>query len=425
MSTELLFRPEVLAEKKRTWLGPVLLLPKISHHVYAGFAAFASVSLLVLLFFATFPRKVRVSGWVVPEGGLVQVYSPSAGVITDVAVGEGAQVKKGDRLVVVSTDRESSTMGFTGEQVARQLNLRKDSLVEDRRNIERLTDQQRRSLTERLETLKSSDSKILSEISLQRVRLWQAGRTVTRQKALMKQSVGSTEQVQMAEEGQVEQMARLKELERSRLLTQRDRQAVQAEIDELPIKMDRDLAAIDRNIASVQEQIAQLAGQRELVLSAQTAGTVTALQAKRGGNPDTRTPLLAIMPEGSKLEAHIFCSSRAVGFLKVGQSVLLRYESFPYQKFGHYEGTVSSIAQSAVSVSELAPQIASVARAAGNDEAVYRITVVLKSQSVQAYGKAVPIHPGMQLDADVVLENRRLIEWMLEPLFTVSGSWKR
>jgi membrane fusion protein len=400
-------------------------VPRISHHVCAGFAAFASVSLLLLLFCATYPRKVRVSGWIVPEGGLVQVFSPSAGVITDVAVGEGAQVKKGDRLVAISTDRESSTMGFTGEQVARQLNLRKDSLLEDRRNLERLIEQQKRSLTERLETVKSSDGKIGSEISLQRVRLWQAGRTVNRQKALMKQSVGSTEQVQVAEEGQVEQMARLQELERNRLLTQRDRQTVQAELAELPIKMERDLAAIDRNIASVEEQLAQLAAQREIVLSAQSAGTVTALQAKRGGNPDTRTPLLAIVPEGSKLEAHIFCSSRAVGFLKVGQPVLLRYQAFPYQKFGHYEGTVASIAQSAVTPSELAPQIASLARAAGNDEAVYRITVALKSQSVQAYGKAVSLHPGMQLDADVVLENRRLVEWMLEPLFTVSGSWKR
>jgi membrane fusion protein len=44
---------------------------------------------------------------------------------------------------------------------------------------------------------------------------------------------------------------------------------------------------------------------------------------------------------------------------------------------------------------------------------------------VTAYGKAAPLQPGMQLDADVLLERRRLIEWVLDPVFTLTGSWDR
>lgn len=423
MSVPTLFRPEVLAQRKTQWLGPVLVRPKFSHRLFAGVAAAVTTAILALLFMGVYPRKVRVSGLLVPRGGLAQVFSPQAGVVTNVAVEEGQAVSKGDRLVSFSTDRETS-FGMTGEQVKQQLTSRKESLLRDRRNIERLSDQQQRSLQDRLDALESSEKKISSEIGLQNARVRWAMRTVGRQKAMEKQGVASTENVQSAEEAQIEQVSRLRELERNRLNTQRDRISIKGDLDDLPIKTQRDVADVDRNVAMVEQQLAELASQREMVMSAPEDGVVTALQAKRGGHPDPRVPLLAIVPKGADLEAQLYCSSRAVGFLKPGQKVLLRYEAFPYQKFGHYEGTVTSVSQSAVSPTELTPEIASLARVAQN-EAVYRVTVSLSAQSVQAFGKSVALAPGMQLEADVVLEKRRLVEWMFEPLFTVTGTWKR
>jgi membrane fusion protein len=47
--------------------------------------------------------------------------------------------------------------------------------------------------------------------------------------------------------------------------------------------------------------------------------------------------------------------------------------------------------------------------------------VVLERQSVQAYGQAQPLAAGMQLEADVLLDRRRLIEWIFEPLLSVTG----
>lgn len=52
---------------------------------------------------------------------------------------------------------------------------------------------------------------------------------------------------------------------------------------------------------------------------------------------------------------------------------------------------------------------------------MYRIAVTLDRQAVQAYGRDVPLQPGMQLDADILLDQRRLYEWVFEPLFTLAG----
>ena len=51
--------------------------------------------------------------------------------------------------------------------------------------------------------------------------------------------------------------------------------------------------------------------------------------------------------------------------------------------------------------------------------------MALARQTAVAYGEPVALQPGMQLEADVLIEQRRLIEWVLDPLFTLTGRWGR
>jgi len=111
----------------------------------------------------------------------------------------------------------------------------------------------------------------------------------------------------------------------------------------------------------------------------------------------------------TQLEAHLYSPGNAVGFLRVGQPVRLRYDAYPHQKFGHHEGVIASISRAAISPKDLPPQIASHATPS------YRVTVKLASQTVAAHGEPVPLEAGMLLEADVALEKRRLYEWVFEP----------
>jgi membrane fusion protein len=119
----------------------------------------------------------------------------------------------------------------------------------------------------------------------------------------------------------------------------------------------------------------------------------------------------------------MFGPSRAIGFLQPGQRVLIRYQAYPYQKYGSYAGSVASISRSAISPTELSPQLAGLTSIYGVNEPLYRITVELDRQNANAYGKPVQLQPGMQLEADIMIESRRLIEWVFDPLFTLTGKW--
>ena len=124
-----------------------------------------------------------------------------------------------------------------------------------------------------------------------------------------------------------------------------------------------------------------------------------------------------MLPGDGALEAELLVPSRAIGFIEPGDKVLLRYQAYPYQKFGHHLGHVARISRSALSNGELGALVGN----AQQGEPFYRITVALARQDVTAYGKAEPLKPGMLLEADVLGEKRRLIEWVFEPLYSLKG----
>jgi membrane fusion protein len=256
-----------------------------------------------------------------------------------------------------------------------------------------------------------------------------AKRSMALHREQLAQGFISEMRVQQVQADLIDQRARLGAAERARLATMRERMAIEAERADLPLKFGKEVSTLDRNIAQLGQESAESEARREIVVVAPQDGTVTAIHAVPGAKADTGAPLLSIVAPGTQLEAHLYGPSRTIGFVRPGQRVLLRYEAYPYQRFGHYEGVVASVSRAALSPGELPPQLTGMANLTGLSagaaaEPVYRITVSLKNQSVTAYGAQLALQPGMTLEADVALEQRRLYEWVLDPLYAVTGRLK-
>ena len=424
MVNERLFREEVIAERQTQWLGTVLLTPRLSYGLFAAFALLATVAVLALLFLGSYSRKARIAGWLVPQKGLVQVYAPQSAVITKVFVVEGAEVHAGDALLVLSTELRSAARGSTQGEIASRLQMRRSSLLQVRHQLGTLSGQRWRSLVARIKSLQSEMVQMDKSIALQAERVSLAKNSEIRNREIHERGLISEQELQVVSGLRLEQESKLSDLMRTKITSQRELLAMNSDLQDLPLKSQTDVSAVDRDIAAVEQDLAEVESKRELVISAPESGTVTSVQAEVGGRADPSVPLVSVVPAGSKLEAHLLAPSRSIGFLRPGQRVLLRYEAYPYQKFGHYEGTVSSISRSAVNPGELPQQLAGLTRLTGTNEPVYRITVSISRQDVIVYGKPVSLQPGMQLEADVLIERRRLVEWVLDPLFTLTGKLK-
>lgn len=419
-----LFRREALEQKRTQWLGTVVLAPRRTHRIFTAAAATAALAILALLFFAGYTRTARVTGWLVPAEGLVRVFTPQPGIVTALYVKEGQQVHKGERLLTLSSEVQSSALGGTQTEIVRRIEERRRSLREQRDKHQQLVAHQEKTLAQRIDALTREHEQIGQEIALQRARAGLAAQNVARNRALRKQNFVSDAGLQQIEAAHLEQAGRVATLERDRTAKARERLALESELQELPFKAQAESAALEREIVAIEQELAATEARRELIVVAPYDGTVTAVLAEAGGQAGTGSPLLSIVPAGSALHAHLYSPSRAVGFVKPGQRVLLRYQAFPYQKFGHYEGVVTSVSRSPLSPAELPAQLSGLLDASGSKEPVYRVTVGLEKQAIRAYGSEIPLQPGTQLEADVALETRKLFEWVLDPLYTVSGKWR-
>jgi membrane fusion protein len=426
-STDLsLFRAEVLAQRQTQWLGTVMLAPRASFRLFTLIGMLAAGAILAMLFFAEFTRTSRINGWLLPQEGVVRVHAPRPGIVASLEVKEGMQVRSGQRLLTLSDELQSATLGATQAQITRHLAERRASLAEERAQQRRLLAQQDRALADRLAALQAEEDQIARDIELLRERVAIAGRAEALHREQFAQGYVSEMRLQQVQSELLEQRARLGAAERSRLTAVRERMVVKAEQADLPLKIGKEIATLDRSIAQLQQDSAEAESRREIVVTAPHDGTVTAIHVVNGAKSDTGTPLMSIVPRDMKLEAHLYGPSRAVGFVRAGQRVLLRYQAYPYQRFGHYEGVVASVSRAALSPGELPPQLAGMTSLTGlvagsASEPIYRITVNLTSQTVTAYGAQVPLQAGMALEADIALERRRLFEWVLDPLYAVTG----
>jgi len=173
-----------------------------------------------------------------------------------------------------------------------------------------------------------------------------------------------------------------------------------------------EVAQSQSSVETLVQQRAQLDAERAYVLTAPVAGRVTAVQTAVGRTADSAIPLMVIVPEGSQLQADVYAPSRAIGFVSPGQEVRLLLDAFPYQRFGSSEGQIESISRVALDPRELDAPLKI-------DEPVYRLRVKLSRQHVEAYGERQSLQPGMTLTANIILDRRSFLGWVLEPLYAV------
>ena len=123
---------------------------------------------------------------------------------------------------------------------------------------------------------------------------------------------------------------------------------------------------------------------------------------------------MTIVNADARMVAELYAPSRAIGFTRVGQEVRLMYDAFPFQRFGSFAGRISTISRTVLAPNEVDAPIQGQMR-----EPVYRIRVQIAAQSIQAFGEQIPLQPGMTLAANIVLDRRTFLEWLLDPINAV------
>lgn len=362
------------------------------------------------------------------------------GLIIAKYVVEGQRVSEGEKLFKVSLERNtdaglSVTSNFKSIQssqggsapvpvslaLLQTVEARRTSLKQERINQQALTTQQRQQLIQSIGSGAIELVQLRREIETQTSRVTSVENQTAKFVGLAEQKFISDLSLQQKRDEVLDQRSRLQQLERVYTERSRAQSNLRSEMEQLRTKAERELAQIDRGLLELEQASITTEAQREFVITAPQGGVITGIQAEAGQMTNGQ-PLLAILPEGTQLMAHLFAPSNSIGFVEIGQSVRLRYAAYPHQKFGQYRGHVIGVSKVPFGAQELPANLGQgVMIAAQSGEGLYRITVQLDQQTVLTYGKAQALAPGMQLEADVMQDTRRLIEWLFEPIFSIKG----
>jgi membrane fusion protein len=415
-----LFRTEALEYAKAKSYGTILLARPVAHVSLT--VLFATFALLLVGFFASFSytRKAKVPGVLLPSQGLIRVVPMQPGQIVDRRVHEGQAVRAGNVLFILASERASVTQGNAEENISALLQQRRDSFLADQTQMQLLVAQRTDALLRRAKDLESESLRIGEQMAMQQRRVSLAEAALNRQQDLHAAAFVSEVQVQDRQAELLDQQQRLGDLKRAQAAVERDFAAAQTEVRELRIQARRDQESGRRSIGSTEQELTENEARRQLLIRAPQDGIVTAITAHEGQSVLAGQMLASVLPQGAELEAELYAPSRAAGFLKPGMEVTLRYHAYSYQKFGQATGVVREVSSTAMRPEELALPGAS-QQSGVVAEPMYRVRVALPRQSITAFGSEVPLRSGATLDASVLLETRRLYEWVLEPLYTIKG----
>lgn len=413
-----LFRKEVLEARQTRWLGSISLSQPLPLWVFTLAAVLIASSIILFLTFGEYTKRTRVNGQLYASQGLATIASPMMGYLQQVPIREGGRVKIGDTLAVVSNSQTTLNNGDTLQALQTSIETRQGGISDSYQAQKRQMQAQQIGVNNQLSAVRAELLQIDQQIITRKQQQSIAEQGLARFRLLKEQRYVTDLQLQQQETAALEQTTEVQSLERQKLSILRLMTQLQQALAELPAQASSFQAAAKRDSATLDQQSVETAARGQLVIKAPVTGMVSTMIGQAGQAVQPGQALMSVLPDNSPLEAHLYVPSRAVGFIEPKDTVLLRYQAFPYQKFGHYKGSVTRISRSALSASDLSalglPQAS---------EIYYRVVVRLDSQSVKAFGKNEPLRPGFVLEADILGEKRKLWEWVLEPLYSLTGQF--
>jgi membrane fusion protein len=411
--TDLFRREAIFHATQQRLSGPVVLATPLSARCLGAVMAAIVLGAVIFVSMASYARKATVTGWLVPDQGLIRATASSGGFILSLGVKEGDRIEQGAKLAEIRIAADTAA-GNVGEQAIAQLRAEAEAAkAKAQSQIERL-DAESVQAAARLGKLRDELHEVQMQAELQDQRVHLARQEAKRSEDLASRGLLSLRD-RDARRGAVlsaeQEMATQRRLISS---TERDIADVTARLSAIVIEKATAAAESRAAEANLEQRMNDAEAHRVQFVLSPVAGRVAALPVAAGQPISPGGTVAVVIPDGARLEAELLAPSSAAGFIRPGQETRLMLQAFPHQRFGTVKGSIKAISRTVLGPTEISIPGLKI------EEPVFRIRVALAREDIHAYGEAIPLQPGMLLTADVVFDRRSLVRWLFDPLFAVA-----
>ncbi|HEX7986597.1 MAG TPA: HlyD family efflux transporter periplasmic adaptor subunit [Duganella sp.] len=403
--------------------GDVILTSPWHHRLFAIGGALLGLALILVLAFGQYSRRITAAGQLLPEQGVVRLYSQTGGTLRQALFREGEKVPEGALLFKLANQRFGADGRDANSRLLGTIAARSDALERELLAQESLARFEENTLKGKIETLVKSERNLREQTAIVAEKLRIAKEAEINFGKLTQSGYISGEQYRQKQQEVLAQSLALTVLQRQAQELDEALSSARRDLQALPLKQENTRSALYRSYQESRADLVTETAARESAVVAPLAGKLTAVMVKPGGQVAPGQLLGTLVPSDSPLQAHLYVPSHGIGFITVGARVHLRYRAYPYQKYGQATGIVTDISATSLRADELDnnTKIGELSNVTGA-EPVYRVRVTLASQYVAMQGRRFELLAGALFDADIVLDRKPLYRWILDPVEKFSNS---
>lgn len=339
-----LFRKEAPDYQAYSWLGRPYLSSIFSVTIICFISIAVAILIILFLIFGQYTQRVSVAGVLLPSAGLVSILAPADGLLTLCNVKEGSRVSVGKNICTLNIENKKESQETT-LAIAKQIQAKQEKIKSQIRLREIMGQDEKSVLLKQKNVLKQQTVQLTLQIKISKEYVEQLQKEAADNDVYLTKHLITKSRYDERKDAYIQQRIKLEALNYELLMLENSQSQLQQKYDILDLQIKKDVADLNNQLITNNQELIANNGHRELPIKAPVNGTITAVQALTGQSVQSGSPILTILPDQAFLEAHLMTNSRNIGFVRKGDRVLLRYEAVPYQKFGQYGATISSVSR--------------------------------------------------------------------------------
>jgi len=253
-----------------------------------------------------------------------------------------------------------------------------------------------------------------------RERLKVAQATEQMRKQLEAAQAGSKLQALEASGSRAEMARSLAYAEQTGEGAKRDQAAVEADhnayIQGWRAEVSQKLVEANEKLSNAREQLSKAKLRRQLVelRSERDAIVQTVAKVSVGSVMQSGQQFITLVPAEAPLEVEANIFGRDSGFVHVGNTVVVKFDTFPYSQYGMAEGAVKIVSPDSFTAEEEARHPTSAAPvAATSSEPFYRARISLDRVALHDVPANFHLTPGMPVTADIKVGKRTVLKYLM------------
>ncbi|SXN37780.1 secretion permease [Klebsiella pneumoniae] len=417
-----LYRTEAIEYKRHHWRGKALLLAGLPAWLIVLLSTLFLIALIVAVIFCKFTQRIDVKGEVITLPHSINVFSPQQGFIIKQYVKIGDLVKKNQPLYEIDVSRNTSS----GNVSAAQVESINEKIYNSEEIIKKLVHNKKQTLNALNEQLKTSTDSL--KVTIRMLQNTQAGLkkmhdNLASYDKYLSDCLITKDQYNYQHSLYFQQQSAYQSLVSQKM--QLESQITQLNSDKVTKAADFDnqISSQYNQTNDYKNQLIESNANGNLIVKATADGRIESLSATQGQTVDNGSSLAQIKPIGNvEYYLILWLPNNSIPYLKIGDSINIRYDAFPADKFGQFPGEIISISSMPASRQEMS-EYTNVNNGSTQQElALYKAIVKIKDKEFSYKGKTLSLSNGLKAQAVVFLEERPLYMWMFTPIYKISQS---